>query len=124
MTRPPWASSEGVWVWRGRSRPSNSWYAVTWLPAALSVLVNTKLGALSDSVYPYSRSGRVVDGVLWGLNTLTSRPSPSYCRVVVFRLGSTTVTGWPRVPSSAVVTTWPAGLVTVVPVTGPPVVGV
>ena len=38
--------------------------------------------------------------------------------------GSTMAIGWPHAGSSVVATTWPSGLVTATPVTGPPAGGV
>src|SRR5262245_23051621 len=111
MSQPPLACAAGACVCRNRSPPSYTSNDSIWLPFGPSLFVETTLGAVLLSVYVYCRSGRVVVGPLvCGLNTLTSRPNASYCSVVVLLLGSTTLTGIPRAPSSVVVVMWPAGL--------------
>ena len=59
-----------------------------------------------------------------GNQTLSSRPSGSYCAVVVWLLASTValIVPWPG--STVTTPTWPARFVEVTAVTGPPVAGV
>src|SRR5689334_18107873 len=123
MARPPADSGAGVWACRARISPSYRAKLVICCPAGPSLRVCTTFGLVADSVYVYCRSGVAEAGRLF-CHTAVSRPSGSYCAVVVFWFTSDTVVGRPLPGSRVVVDVHFIGLVTVTAVTGPPAAGV
>src|SRR2546421_4121541 len=93
-----------------------------WMLFGPSFFVVTVFAPSERMVYAYSISGVAVRSRP-GSHTFSSRPIGSYVASVCLPLASTTAVGVPQAGSSVLVTRWPAGLVTVVEVTGWPCAG-